>query len=286
MRVKTSMTSIQQFRRNLRKVGIPTLTKAEEDLRSITFNQMDKLGRLKLSLSHFLNTLYYEMLDFETWLEQETRKIESKAVRLLIIDLKQDMGLTLALREEVLALETTVNFRQLLISRMRRLLTKIVSLRKILEKYLEDLEMFELKIVDASDTLKKVYDFILEAPVLIGKIRLEISVLEKDTFLLHRENIAAPLEDLSEKVEDHSETLNKLKEVSGLKRILATLEFLTTNLDSLVKKVRRTDPKVWGRGMGSFDLFKRNLLKDLEEILRTLAGVAEDLEEVQEELAA
>ena len=273
------MTSIQEFRKYLKEEGISSLSKAEASLKSISLNQIAKWEGLKLSLSHFLNTLYFEMLDFETWLEQEIKKTRPKAGKVLIGDLRKDMDIILALREEVLA---TGSFTMLT---RQKFLLKIENLRKVLQDYAEDLETFEQKLMSALVLLKEADDFILQAPVFIGQIRLEIRALKIDVFLSQKEKIAASLENLSQQIKDQYNSLSKLKEISGLEKVLAILELVRLNLFGLAKTVRKTDPKVWRQSTLRFDLFKKNLLRDLEGSLKILAGVAEDIEEVQKQLA-
>src|SRR3989344_7297083 len=176
------MTSIQEFRKYLKEEGISSLSKAEASLKSISLNQIAKWEGLKLSLSHFLNTLYFEMLDFETWLEQEIKKTRPKAGKVLIGDLRKDMDIILALREEVLATVSFTNQEQFVLTRQKFLL-KIENLRKVLQDYAEDLETFEQKLMSALVLLKRADDFILQAPGLIGKMRLVIHALKIDTFL-------------------------------------------------------------------------------------------------------
>ena len=279
------MTSIQEFRKYLQEEGIPSLSKVGDDLKSVSLNQIAKWDGLKLSLSHFLNTLYFEMLDFETWLEQEMRKTRSKAGKVLIGDLKKDMDIILALQEEVLATGSFTNKELFALTRQKFLL-KIENLRKVMQDYAEDLETFEQKLMSALVLLKRADDFILQAPELIGKMRLVIHALKIDTFLSQKEKIAASMEDLSQQIKAQYNSLSKLKEISGLEKVLAILELIRVNLAGLAKTVRKTDPKAWRQSTLGFDLFKKDLLRELEGKLRILAVVAEDIEDVQKQLAA
>ncbi|MDO8510643.1 MAG: hypothetical protein Q7S55_00600 [Nanoarchaeota archaeon] len=278
------MTSIQEFIKYLRTAGLYSLSKAEASLKSLSIRQVAEWNGLKLSLSHFLNTLYYEMFDCKIGLEQEIKKTGSKAGKVLIGDLKKDMGIVLALREEVLATGSFTNQELFELTR-KKFLLKIKNLREVLKDYLEELEIFEQKLMSALVLLKRADDFILQAPELIGKIRLEIGALKIDTFLSQKEKIAASIEDLSQQIKDQDEGLSKLKEISGLEKVLATLELVRINLVTLAKTVGKTDPKVWGQSTPRFDLFKKNLLRDMEGSLKILAGAAEDIEEVQKQLA-
>lgn len=136
------MTSIQEFRKYLKREGLYSLAKTEEALKKISFEQIAKWNGLKLSFSHFLNTLYFEMLNFKVELEQEIKKTGSKTGKVLLSDLEKDMNLVLALREEVLATGSFTN-RELFALTQRKFLLKIKNLRKVLQDYVEDLQPFE-----------------------------------------------------------------------------------------------------------------------------------------------
>ncbi len=136
------MTSIKEFITFLKGEGIYSLSKTEEDLKKISFDQIAKWNGLKLSFSHFLTTLYFEMLNFRIGLEHEIKKTRSKAGKVLLSDLEKDLNLVLALREEILSTGSFTN-RELFILVQRKFLLKIKDLRKIMQDYMEDIQTFE-----------------------------------------------------------------------------------------------------------------------------------------------
>ena len=145
------MTSVREFRKYLKETSIYSLSRMEEDLKKINPEEKDpqkfrhEIARwqgLKLALSHFLNTLYFEMLNFKIGLEHEMKKTKSKGGRVILIDLEKKMNQILAFREEVLATGSFTN-RELFGLNQQNFLLKMGNLRKVLRDYLEELQPFE-----------------------------------------------------------------------------------------------------------------------------------------------
>lgn len=282
------MTSVQELRIYLQQEGIPLLSKAEQDLRRISFNQLAQWEGLKLSLSHFLNTLYFEMVNCMLELEEELEKIRSGTGKTLLDDLKKDSEMVLGLREEVL---TTGNYtnKELFALLQQRVqqewIVKIEKLRKALQDYAEELEAFEQEFVSASALLKHIDDYILQMPEIIGKMRLEINSLTVDSFLSQKEKFVASLEDLSQQIKKQQKNITMLRNISTLRKVLATLQLARINLLNLAKTVHKADPEALRRSTVSFEVFKKQLLEDLEEVLKVIAVAADDLGDAQKRLA-
>lgn len=284
------MTSLHELINNLRILWIHNLVKAGKSLEKTSVNQMDKWEDLREYLSHLLSALYSEMIEFEAWLEQGTRK-RSKVGEALIKDLKKIITLILTLQKEVLATGTDFDPPKLFIPIQQRFLLKITGLCKALQIYVGDLEWHEQKFLSVLALFKEVDGFILEAPVLIEKIRLEIRALEKDTFLSRtflsqRGKIVVSLEDLSQQVRSQYELLSRLIDIPDSERILAALLSLWNDLVELADIARKDNLRAWREDRSSFNLFINNNLRDLEGMLRTVSGLAKDLEEVQKQLAS
>ena len=145
------MTSIKEFRKYLKATGIYSLSKMADDFKKINPEEKDpqkfryekaRWQGLNLALSNFLNTLYFEMLDFKIGLEQEVKKTKWEGGKVILNDLHTKMDLVLALREEVLATGSFTN-RELFSLNQQKFLLKIINLRKVLRNYLEELQPFE-----------------------------------------------------------------------------------------------------------------------------------------------
>ncbi|MEK6809121.1 MAG: hypothetical protein AABY40_00445 [Nanoarchaeota archaeon] len=145
------MTSIKEFRKYLKATGIYSLSKMADDFKKINPEEKDpqkfryekaRWQGLNLALSNFLNTLYFEMLDFKIGLEQEVKKTKWEGGKVILNDLQTKMDLVLALREEVLATGSFTN-RELFSLNQQKFLLKIINLRKVLRNYLEELQPFE-----------------------------------------------------------------------------------------------------------------------------------------------
>ena len=140
------MTTIKKFRVYLKDVAILSLIRAEKDFRNIPVNQLTinrKWVGFKLSLVHFLNTLYLEMEAFKIGIESEIKRSRLKAGKVLVEDLQKDMELISTLRKEVWTTGDSFTNRELFVSMQQKLLPQIISLRKALEDYVGDLHTFE-----------------------------------------------------------------------------------------------------------------------------------------------
>jgi|SRR3989338_5538178 len=279
------MTSIHEFSIFLRNEGELTLRKMEISLAEITFSEVAKWDGIKLSLSHFLNNLYFEMLDFMTWLEQEFKYVQSKNVKALISDLKKDMEMVLHLREEVI---TTGSFtRPDLFALVRQqLIQKIQDLRKALQDYVHELKVLEKELSSTSSVLQYSRGQILQVMAVLEKVKQRIEATAVSNFLSIRGELSASLQDLSGQLREEQRHLRKLREVTALKRALISLQLAKDNLEQFARAVSKTDPGEWKQSAVSFDYFKQHLLKQLEGTAQILAGSTEELKEAQQQLAA
>ena len=279
------MTSIHDFSIYLRNEGELTLRKMEISLRGLTVTEVSKWEGVKLSLSHFLNNLYFEMLDFMTWLEQEFKYVQSKMVKALISDLKKDMEMVLHLREEVI---TTGSFtrQDLFLLIRQQLLQKIQNLRKALQDYVHELEVLEKELSSTSAVLQYSKGRILQVLTVLEKVKQRIEATAVSNFLSIRDELPASLQDLSGQLQEEQRRLRKLREVTALKRALISISLAKANLEQFARTIQKTDPGEWKQSAVSFDYFKQHLLKQLEGTAQILAGSTEELKEAQQQLAA
>ncbi|HLD78924.1 MAG TPA: hypothetical protein VJA18_00015 [Candidatus Nanoarchaeia archaeon] len=279
------MTSIHDFSIYLRNEGELTLRKMEISLRGLTVTEVSKWEGVKLSLSHFLNNLYFEMLDFMTWLEQEFKYVQSKMVKALISDLKKDLEMVLHLREEVI---TTGSFtrQDLFLLIRQQLLQKIQNLRKALQDYVHELEVLEKELSSTSAVLQYSKGRILQVLTVLEKVKQRIEATAVSNFLSIRDELSASLQDLSGQLQEEQRRLRKLREVTALKRALISISLAKANLEQFARTIQKTDPGEWKQSAVSFDYFKQHLLKQLEGTAQILAGSTEELKEAQQQLAA
>jgi len=279
------MTSIHDFSIYLRNEGELTLRKMEISLRGLTVTEVSKWEGVKLSLSHFLNNLYFEMLDFMTWLEQEFKYVQSKMVKALISDLKKDLEMVLHLREEVI---TTGSFtrQDLFLLIRQQLLQKIQDLRKALQDYVHELEVLEKELSSTSAVLQYSKGRILQVLTVLEKVKQRIEATAVSNFLSIRDELSASLQDLSGQLQEEQRRLRKLREVTALKRALISISLAKANLEQFARTIQKTDPGEWKQSAVSFDYFKQHLLKQLEGTAQILAGSTEELKEAQQQLAA
>ena len=279
------MTSIHDFSIYLRNEGELTLRKMEISLRGLTVTEVSKWEGIKLSLSNFLNNLYFEMLDFMTWLEQEFRYVQSKMVKALISDLKKDLEMVLHLREEVI---TTGSFtrQDLFLLIRQQLLQKIQNLRKALQDYVHELEVLEKELSSTSAVLQYSKGRILQVLTVLEKVKQRIEATAVSNFLSIRDELSASLQDLSGQLQEEQRRLRKLREVTALKRALISISLAKANLEQFARTIQKTDPGEWKQSAVSFDYFKQHLLKQLEGTAQILAGSTEELKEAQQQLAA
>ena len=279
------MTSIHDFSIYLRNEGELTLRKMEISLRGLTVTEVSKWEGVKLSLSHFLNNLYFEMLDFMTWLEQEFKYVQSKMVKALISDLKKDLERVLHLREEVI---TTGSFtrQDLFLLIRQQLLQKIQNLRKALQDYVHELEVLEKELSSTSAVLQYSKGRILQVLTVLEKVKQRIEATAVSNFLSIRDELSASLQDLSGQLQEEQRRLRKLREVTALKRALISISLAKANLEQFARTIQKTDPGEWKQSAVSFDYFKQHLLKQLEGTAQILAGSTEELKEAQQQLAA
>ena len=279
------MTSIHKFSVFLRNEGELTSRKMEISLRGLTVTEVSKWEGIKLSLSNFLNNLYFEMLDFMTWLEQEFRYVQSKMVKALISDLKKDLEMVLHLREEVI---TTGSFtrQDLFLLIRQQLLQKIQNLRKALQDYVHELEVLEKELSSTSAVLQYSKGRILQVLTVLEKVKQRIEATAVSNFLSIRDELSASLQDLSGQLQEEQRRLRKLREVTALKRALISISLAKANLEQFARTIQKTDPGEWKQSAVSFDYFKQHLLKQLEGTAQILAGSTEELKEAQQQLAA
>ena len=138
------MVSIYKFRAYLNGVAIIYLISVEKDLVRIPLAENfihRKWEAIKFSLLRFLNTLYLEMQAFSK--SMSSRNSKSQIRKVLIDDLNKDIRLILNLKREILATKVYVNNKESFVLVQRMWLPKIVNLRKVLQDYANDLEMYE-----------------------------------------------------------------------------------------------------------------------------------------------
>lgn len=283
------MTSIEEFKAYLRTEGKRSLQQIEANLKLLSFNKPDLLDDIKFSVIQALNTLYFEMLDFLTWLEQENKVVKSRNVRVLIDDLKKDTDKIQDFQEYISTLSSKdaifknpnlfAEVQQNLIRRAQNLAAEVLQ-------YLEEMDVFEKELTDTSVILKSVDNYLLQTPQLIGKIKQKIYPLRVETFLAQKEVLASSFDALSSQVQEHYRRLKQLRRVSALRKVLAELQLGQNKLDNLAKTVRKTDPNNWKQPSLAFEEFKKQLLEDLEMSLKAFAAAVNLLQEVQKQLAA
>ncbi len=283
------MTSIEEFKDYLQTEAERDLHEIEYHLKKLTFGKAEQLEAAKVDISHKLNTIYFEMLDFLTWLEQENKVVRSRNVKVLIDDVKKDIDKVRDFQEYVATLspkDAIFRNRELFINVQQNLLTRARNLASEILNYVEELDQLEQELTNTVSLLKGVDSFLLSAPESIGKLRQKIKVLRIESFSTQKENLAVAIQALSIQVNDRFKALQKLKKVSALTRLRAALQIAEENLNKLSKTVRNTDPKVWKQSGASFEVFKEHLLQDLEGTLKVFAVAAGDLKDVQDQLAA
>ena len=278
------MASIKEFRDYLHTEGLRSLYETEANLKRLSSSK--RWEDLKFISGQGLNTLYFEMLDFITWLEQEQKEIRSKTVKEFLNILRKDSEMVLDVRQEVLSTGSSFRNDELFRLALQRLLGLLHKVIKTVEKYEEDLLVLEQELLDTSVILKRVDDYILQTPEMIGKIRQKINKATYVDFPSQRVEIAAPLQYLSEQIEEQYQRLNTLKKVPALRRVLATVQLTKNSLADLAKTVSKTDPKIWKQSAASFEVFRDHLLKDLQGVQNYFRVIADDLQDVQKQLAA
>ncbi len=283
------MTSIEEFKAYLRTEGKRSLQQIEANLKLLSFNKPELLDDIKFSVIRALNTLYFEMLDFLTWLEQENKVVKSRNVKVLIDDLKKDIDKVRDFQEYVSTLSSKdaifknpdlfADVQQNLIRRTQNLASEVLQ-------YLEEMDVLEKELTDTAVILKSVDNYLLQTPQLIGKIKQKIYPLSVETFVAQKGVLASSFDALSSQVQEHYRRLRQLRRVSSLRKVLAELQLGQDKLDNLAKTVRKTDPNNWKQPSLAFEEFKKQLLEDLEMSLKAFAAAVNILQEVQKQLAA
>lgn len=281
------MTSIEEFRDYLRTEAVHFLHEIETNLKKMPFPPPSgRWENFRFASGQNLNNLYFEMIDFITWLEQELKQVKSKNAKELLSNLQKDAELVLDVRQEILSIGSDFTNKDLFMLIQQRPLRLINGLLELIEKYANQLKMLELEWLNASVILQRVDDYILHVPDVVEKIKQKINFVTVDNFLSQKESLISSLKFLSEQVEEQSKLLKKLNKVSALQRVFATLELAQNSLELLAKTVRRTDPTLWKESTASFEVFREHLLKDLGGTLRIFAVTTKGLQVARKQLAA
>lgn len=283
------MTSITEFELYLKGEAKRSMYEIEADLKRLSPDKREIFDDLKVIISHALNTLYFEMLDFITWLEEENRKVRSRNIKVLIDDLRKDSDKVQDFQAYVSSLSAEgPAFRNKYVFQVvqQNLIKKTHDLAAELEQYLEELKYLEQELYNASVILKRTDEYLFATPEAVSRIKQKIDALDTFTFLSQKEGLASNLQFFSEQIGEQYQLLKKLQKVSALKRVLASLQLARKNLQNLAKTVLKTDPKDWKQAHASFEVFRKYLVEDLERTQKILAITAEDLQDAQKQLAA
>ncbi|MEK6939806.1 MAG: hypothetical protein AABX31_03695 [Nanoarchaeota archaeon] len=283
------MTSIQEFESFLSWQAARSFHEIEINIKRLPPDKPEIFGDLKLAISHALNKLYFEMLDFLTWLEQENSVVNSRKVKVLIDDLRKDNDQVRDLQAYVSSLSTagpSFKNKSLFQVVQQSLIKRTRDIAAELEQYVEELKVLEQELYGASAILKRAENYLFATPVMAERIKQKIEALDTTHFLSQKAVLASQIQFFSEQIEEQYQLLRKLRKVSALKRVLASLQLARNNLNTLAKTILKTDPKVWKDASASFEVFRKHLLEDLEGAQKILAVGAEDLDDVREQLAA
>ena len=280
------MTSIEEFRDYLRTEAVHFLHEIETNLKKIPFPPSEKWDDFKFVSGQNLNNLYFEMIDFITWLEQELKQVKSKNAKELLGDLQKDAEMVMDVRQDILGIGSDFTNKERFMLIQQRLLRLINRLLELIEKYANQLKMLEQELLNASVILQRVDDYILHVPDVVGKIKQKINIVTVDNFPLQKESLIFSLKFFSEQVEEQAKLLKKLNKVSALQRVFATLDLAQNTLELLAKTVRKTDPTAWKDSTASFGVFREHLLKDLDGTLRIFAVTTKGLQVARKQLAA
>ncbi len=282
-----TVTSIEEFRDYLRTEAVRFLHEIELNLKKMPFPPPpERWDNFKFVSGQNLNNLYFEMIDFITWLERELKQVKSKNAKELLNDLQKDAELVMDVRQEILGIGSAFTNKELFMLNQQRLLRLINRVLEFIERYANPLKVFESELLNASVILQRVDDYILHVPEVVGKIKQKINIMTVSDFLSQKESLISSLKSLSEQIEEQTNLLRHLSKVSALQKVFATLELAQNALDLLAKTVRKTDPRAWKESTASFEVFREHLLKDLDGTLKIFTVTAKGLQVARKQLAA
>ncbi len=284
------MTSIEEFRDYLRTEAVHFLHEIESNLKKMPFPLTSKWEDFKFISGQNLNNLYFEMLDFTTWLEQELKQVKSKNAKELLSGLQKDAELVLDIRQDILSTGSAFTNKELFMlvqERLRRKLLPLINLLlEMVEKYANQLKVLEQELLSASIILERVDDYIMQTPEGIAKIKQKVKTMNVSNFSSQKGSLISSLKYFSEQVGEQYKLLKNLSKSSALQRVFATLQLAKNSLERLAGTVNKTDPAAWKDGNASFEVFREHLLEDLDGTTKFFAAASEELETARKQLAA
>ncbi|GEM_PF-4476124 len=282
------MTSIEEFRNYLQGEGRAVFSKIETAIRNLPFEKPELLLDLQALAAQELNNLYFEMLDFITWLEQEQKQVKSKTIRVLLDDLRKDSEVVRNFQHHLSTYspQAAVYKNRELFAGMQHNLIKITrNLAAEIAQYLEELDWVEKELLNSIVIMKRIDNFLLQSDEVLTKVKLRIQASTLSTFPGQKLTFTSSLEYFTDELRDHYKRLQKLRKVSALPRVLAKLEIVMESITQLLRMIKKTNTSEW-KDPAAFEVFKKRRLEELDAVIKTIAIIVQDLQDAQKQIAA
>lgn len=278
-------TSIAKFAHFLGNYVDYQLQEVEIFVRSLKLGDTEKVAELKFVANEKLNKIYFEFLDFITFLEQEIKGIRLPMLKQLLKKVENYAKSIDDLKEFIAALPAKDVTTQ----------KKFDTKKEIIYEWIENLRVLLPKLqqglTEADQVLKSVAVNAERAErYLLGEIRQdlqkvkELAMVTPAQFERNKRNAEILLHRMVENLEEHHLRLRQYRKIPVLGRVTAIMQVSVKILQKAEKEVAQASPSGWSEA--TFSSFKNKLLNELRTIQKNITGLSTKLRDSQKDLVA